>query len=110
MERETGKPCRITKNRFYHALGLSEVMIEKIPQSKALILDCVEDNESWDLRRIRWAIRTMQENGEPLIAWRVIRKAGIGDIRRKQWTAFLIASGWLELKENVLREASGNGI
>ena len=108
--RETGKPCRITKNRFYHALGLSEVMIEKIPRSKALILDCVEDNKSWDLRRIRWAIRTMQENGEPLIAWRVIRKAGIGDIRRKQWTAFLTVSGWLELEENVLGEASGNGI
>ena len=105
---EQGKPCRITKNRFFRELGIVGALSEYLPQSMKLI-DCnIESVQEWDRRRLNWAIREMMKHGEPLIMWKVIRKAGICDARRKENENFLRGSGWLG--SQVERGVSGGGV
>jgi hypothetical protein len=107
---EQGKPCRITRTRFFHALGIVATLSEHLPQSMKLIDCCVESDQEWDRRRIKWAMREMVKNQEPLAVWRVVRKAGISGARRKECEEFLRNSGWLLDRENTRMEASGDEI
>lgn len=105
---EQGKPCRITRTRFYHELGIASTLSERLPQSMKLIDSCVESDREWDRRRMKWAIQEMIKNDEPLIMWKVIRKAGICEKRRKECEIALKNSGWLNGREGILQEVSGN--
>jgi len=105
---EKGKPCRITKTRFFHELGIVATLSKYLPQSMRLIECNIESVQEWDRRRLNWAIREMMKNDEPLIMWKVLRKAGICDARGEENENFLRGSGWL--RSAVVEEVSGGGV
>ena len=105
---EQQKPVRITKARFFHELGIVSSLSEKLPLTMELISNSIESVHDWDRRRMKWAIREMQKNNEPIILWRVIRKAGICESRRKECEDFLKHSGWLSAIP--MQEVSGSEI
>ena len=110
FSRETCRPVRITKNRFYHPLGLNGSLRDKMPKSFALIASFTETAEQWNLRRIRWAVRETEQNGEPLIPWIIARKAGLAEKYRKQYTMYLNELCQSAGKQNTAQEACCNEI
>lgn len=86
---EKGKPLRITYARFFYALQIIHPNLKKMPKSAELLQQCVESDRQWDIRRLRWAINEITKSGEALVVWKVIRKAGICDRRRKECEALL---------------------
>ena len=86
---EKGKPQRITYTRFFHALEIIRPNLKKMPKSAELLQRYVESDRQWDVRRLRWAINEITKNGEALVVWKVVRKAGICDRRRKECETLL---------------------
>jgi len=87
-----GKPERITVSLIGSRLGirgLLEKHLDKLPKTKAYLDSVKETNHDFRLRRIRWAVKELEKEGEELQLWRIMRKAGI----REQYQ--------IELKEVV---------
>ena len=76
------KPTRITigliGNRL-HMKGLFEKHLGKLPMTEAYLNFINETNADFRLRRICWAVKALEEKGEELQMWRIMRKAGIRD-------------------------------
>lgn len=51
--------------------------LDKMPATKKYVESIVETREQFGERGIQWAINEMQKDGEPILWWRVIRRAGI---------------------------------
>lgn len=47
--------------------------------TKALIDQCEEAQEQYYKRKIQWAIRMLQERGERVLEWKVLRVMGARD-------------------------------
>lgn len=45
-----------------------------------------ETSYNWRIRKIRWAKLEMEDKKEPLVAWAVLKKAGIRD---SNWNDFM---------------------
>ena len=66
-----------------------KAIIQRFPKSAELLQRYVESDRQWDVRRLRWAINEITKNGEALVVWKVVRKAGICDRRRKECETLL---------------------
>lgn len=74
------KPERITISLIGNKLGirgLLEKHIDKLPKTKAYLDSVKETNRDFRLRRIYWAVRELEKEGEELQLWKIMRKAGI---------------------------------
>lgn len=76
------KPVRITIGRIGKTIDLL-VLLEKhllqMPLTKAYLESVKETVEDFQIRRIQWAIKQLDNYGEESIAWKVLRVAGLGE-------------------------------
>ncbi|MEK4286654.1 TnsD family Tn7-like transposition protein [Paenibacillus sp. FSL P4-0502] len=80
LRHESGRPNRVTASRIQEVIGekcLQKKHLDKMPATKKYLESIVETPERFGERRIQWAINEMQKDGEPMLWWRVIRRAGI---------------------------------
>jgi hypothetical protein len=80
MLNSDGKPERITISLIGSKLGirgLLEKHLDKLPKTKAYLDSVKETNHGFRLRRMRWAVRELEKEGEELQMWKIMRKAGI---------------------------------
>jgi len=83
MLNSDGKPERITISLIGSKLGirgLLEKHLDKLPKTKTYLDSVKENNHDFRLRRIRWAVKELEKEGEELQLWKIMRKAGIRNI------------------------------
>lgn len=76
-----GRPKRITVGRIGSIIGmrgLLEKHLNKMPDTKGFLSISIEDEKGFRLRRVKWAINELIEEGEQVLKWKVLRRAGIG--------------------------------
>ena len=74
------KPLRITIGRVGKILGckaLLEKHLDKLPQTKAYLESITEAVEDFQIRRIEWAITELNDKGENIQEWKILRLAGL---------------------------------
>ncbi len=79
-EKSEDKPIRICVSNIGKALGIRALLerhMDKLPKTVAYIQRTVESDMDFRLRRVEWAAKEMKENGDNLIEWRILKKAGI---------------------------------
>ncbi len=80
MLNSTEKPERITVSLIGSKLGirgLLEKHLDKLPLTKGYLDSVKESRRDFQLRRIKWAVRELEQEGQELKLWKVLRKAGI---------------------------------
>ncbi|WP_248928933.1 TnsD family transposase [Paenibacillus hamazuiensis] len=74
------KPPKITIGRIGLMIGrkaLLEKHLDKLPKTSAWLQNVLESDEQFRLRKINWAIKELEQEGQELSVWRVLRKATI---------------------------------
>jgi len=87
MLNSDAKPERITIGSIGSKLGirgLLEKHLDKLPKTKAYLDSIKETNHDFRLRRIRWAVKELEKEGEKLQMWKIMRKAGIREENRTE--------------------------
>jgi len=77
---DEGKPIRISKSSLGRKIGklsLLEKHLDKLPSCNDFITKVLETTQQIQLRRCQQIIMNMQQEGLPLIEWKVWRQAGI---------------------------------
>lgn len=104
MLNSVDKPERISVGLIGKKLGINSLLekhLSKMPQTKEYIDIVKENNRDFHIRKIKWAIRKLDEEGQEILPWKVFRKAGI----REEYQE--------ELKEslnNLIKENLKNGV
>lgn len=88
IKNHEGKPERITRTNISRYMGYMST-IEKnykfLPKTMHIIEQYIESTYEYRLRKIEWAKIDFENEGEPVIPWLVLRKAGIRD---NEWNKF----------------------
>jgi hypothetical protein len=74
------KPIRLTIGRIGKTLDLQALLeqhLAQMPLTKAYLESVTESIEDYQIRRIKWASAKLEEQGEKVKPWRVIRLAGL---------------------------------
>ena len=74
------KPVRITVSRIGSSLGLKALLekhLDKIPQTRAYLESMKETVEDFQIRRIEWAVKELERQGEEIMEWKILRLAGL---------------------------------
>jgi hypothetical protein len=74
------KLVRITISRIGKTLDLQALIekhLDKMPLTKAYLESVTESIEDYQIRRIKWAVKKLEEQGEEVQPWKVIRMAGL---------------------------------
>ena len=83
---ENGRPERVSERLVYREMGLLGHQLENLPRCKAIMERYAESYpESW-ARKIVWAYRKLEEEGEPFY-WTDIRK--IAGVKKKNMQAVI---------------------
>lgn len=80
IHREPGRPVRVTVSAIgkkIGALALLQKKIAKMPLTKAIIDAVIETDDDFSIRRIRHAVRAIQNRGDAVVHWKVVREAGL---------------------------------
>lgn len=75
------KPVRVTISRVAKTIGhlaLIEQHLDQMPQTKAYLDSVVETVEAFQVHRVRWAAKQLDEQGTAVEAWKIVRQAGLG--------------------------------
>ena len=76
------KPQRLTISGIGKAIGLLALLeqhLDLMPMTRGYLATITESIEDFQIRRIRWAIRELNRRQEPVVSWRVMRLAGLGE-------------------------------
>jgi hypothetical protein len=74
------KPQRITISSAGSKAGIRPLLekhLDKFPKTKAYLEEYTESIKDFQIRRIKWAIQELQNEGQELKLWRIYRLAGI---------------------------------
>lgn len=69
-------------SRVGKSIGLLAVLeqhLKLMPETGDYLAGVVESIDDFQIRRMRWTVNELDRRGEPVIEWRVIRLAGLGD-------------------------------
>lgn len=80
LKSKAGRPIRLTISLIGKEIGqqmLLEKHLAKLPETKAIFEKIIESKEEFQCRRVRYTIEKIKKDGEPLMVWKVIRKAGL---------------------------------
>lgn len=72
------KPVRITISRIGASLGLKALLekhLRKLPRTKAYLESVTETVEDFQIRRIEWAVEELENRGEEIKEWKILRLA-----------------------------------
>jgi hypothetical protein len=86
MRNSTEKPQRITISYVGSKCGVASLLqkhLDKLPKTKAALDSVVENVEQFRQRRIKFVIQEMNAKGEPLVEWKINRRAGIKPVTSK---------------------------
>lgn len=75
------KPVRITVSKIGKMIGhlsLVEQCLNQMPQTKSYLNSVAETVEAFQVRRVRWAAKQLDEQGRAVEAWKIVRQAGLG--------------------------------
>ncbi|KAB7668950.1 TnsD family Tn7-like transposition protein [Bacillus sp. B1-b2] len=75
-----GKPVRITVSSIGSMIGIRPLLekhLNKLPKTKRFLKEKTESIKDFQIRRLQWAVKELQEEGRDLSLWRLYRKAGI---------------------------------
>lgn len=75
-----GKPIRITISSIGSRIGIRSLLekhLDKLPKTKWYLEEKTESIKDFQIRRLQWAVKELQEDGQDLSLWRIFRKAGI---------------------------------
>ena len=75
------KPQRLTVSGIGKAIGLLALLeqhLDLMPITGDYLATVMESIEDFQIRRIRWAMEELDRRREPMVAWRVMRLAGLG--------------------------------
>lgn len=78
--RQESPPIRITVAELERRADQRGWLLKRrhrLPQTMAFLERTVESVEDFQLRRIRWTIAELEQDGCPVKAWQVMRKAGL---------------------------------
>ena len=73
-------PVRVTIGRIGKTLDLQALLekhLDKMPLTKTYLESVTEQIEDFQKRRIRWARAKLEEQGEEVKLWKVVRLAGL---------------------------------
>lgn len=82
MQTTDEKPKRISVSTIGSALGVRALLqkhFDKLPDTKDYIESVVETDSDFRLRRVQWAIKVLEKEGQEIKTWRILKKAGIRD-------------------------------
>ena len=88
----TEKPTRISVSRIGKNIGslaLIEKHLDLMPLTKAYFESVTETVEEFQIRRIKWAIKRLDDCGEDILTWKVLRIAGLGKKHTEKVNAIL---------------------
>ncbi|MCL1632123.1 TnsD family transposase [Sporolactobacillus sp. CPB3-1] len=74
------KPVRINRSRIGKEIGklaLLERHLEKLFQTNVYLNQVTESVEQFQIRRVRWAAKTLYNQHQDVVAWRIRRLAGL---------------------------------
>lgn len=80
--KEENSPVQITIGKVGYLIGeraLLEKKLDNLPKTKLYLQKNIETIEQFQERRIQYAIKQFRKNGEKLIPWKIMRRAGIKD-------------------------------
>ncbi|MCG7377355.1 TnsD family transposase [Paenibacillus sp. ACRSA] len=71
------KPIRLTKTRILTMASLLDKLqhLDKLPLSKKYLDSIVEDKDQFQMRRLRWAAKKLEESGGPITRGTLLKKA-----------------------------------
>ncbi|MCG5252495.1 TnsD family transposase [Brevibacillus agri] len=75
-----GKPQRVTISKVGAICGakaLLEKHLDRLPETKIYLNCFLETDEQFRLRKIKWAIHELKQEGQETSVWRILRKASI---------------------------------
>jgi hypothetical protein len=75
----TDKPVRITISRIGKTIGLLALLekhLERMPLTKVYLKSVTETIEEFQIRRSKWAIKQLDDCGEEIVCWKVMKVAG----------------------------------
>ena len=86
---QTEIPVRVTMSRIGKSLAkprlcrigllaLLEQHLDLMPLTRDYLGSVTESIDDFQIRRIRWAVNELDRRGEQVLAWRVVRLAGVG--------------------------------
>lgn len=81
--RKESPPVRITVAEMERRSGQRNWLLKRrnrLPQTMAFLERAVESIKDFQVRRIRWAISELEQQGGPVKAWQVMRKAGLRSV------------------------------
>ncbi|MED1850078.1 TnsD family transposase [Brevibacillus agri] len=76
----TGKPRRVTMSKIGAICGekaLLEKHLDRLPDTQAYLNLVAETEEQFRIRKIKWAMKELEQEGQDLSVWRILRKAAI---------------------------------
>lgn len=82
-----GKPIRITISSIGSRIGIRPLLekhLNKLPKTKRYLDEKTESIKDFQIRRLQWAVKELQEDGRDLSLWRLYRKAGIRENFQKE--------------------------
>jgi hypothetical protein len=74
------KPKRICISSVGSMLGLRALLekhLNKLPATKDYIESVAEKEKDFRIRRVKWAVKALEEESQEVKAWRILKKAGI---------------------------------
>jgi len=74
------KPERVTLRKVGIMTGLKaflEQKLDKLPLTKTYLEEAIESVEVFQDRRIQWAIKFLEQQGEEVKSWKIMRIAGL---------------------------------
>lgn len=77
-----GKPVQITKTKLRTEIGCRSIPSKqrsRLPLTEKFIAQEVEDQLTFRMRKVQWAVRELTALDVPVVKWRVMKLAGIRD-------------------------------
>ena len=74
------KPVRIIVGRVGSSLGLKGLFdkhLDKLPLTRSYLESVTETVEDFQIRRIEWAIAELEDRGEEIKEWKILRLAAL---------------------------------
>lgn len=84
IRNKDGKPIRISSEEIFRQLGVKKVhgtVLEKMPLTLEILKKVTESFLEFDLRRVRWAIHTIQKQNINPTKWKIFEITGGDRIR-----------------------------
>lgn len=98
MITQKGKPVRITLSLVRKKLSIHKNFVkhlDKLPKTMKVLNEILETNDAYQIRKLTWAIRFLNENGENLTRNKIKKVAGLSKMMPD-------ATEWLEWKLSKL--------